>query len=759
MSMKYKWKYLRNRWMLRHLFDRDFYLENNVDVFNAGHDPLRHYLEFGWKELRDPSDDFSTKYYLDSYPDVARSGMNPLLHFARFGQREGRSPYPANGEFSAAAGNHQKNPPELPSSSDFDLALSIIAPNFDAEFYLSSCPDVKAAGLNPLHHYLHTGWAEGRNPSPDFQSAFYLDTNDDVRQSGVNPFVHYLLVGRDEGRPATSPIIDRIMLKPIADPWCSPGLLQSTLDISVVIPTYNRSHMLPALLETWRAAHAETRYSYELIFSDDGSDDNSCAILTEEKDLPITLLRNEHGGASRARNAAVRIARGAKILFMGDDIFPDPQMINRHVEKLRDLPITDAVLGECVWHPDLAVNHLMKHITEIGCEQFSFLALPRNAYTDFRHFYTCNISLDREFLLSENVIFDERFTKYGFEDIELGYRLALKGMKIFYLPEALGYHLHSYSEVRKFCIRQESAGETASIFEALHPELSHIIPLRDWENSWKEKVESGRITDFDFYTALVKLCQDADDRRSELAAHQLVSLSNIYQELFSLAYELGYARIILKGVSSGIVNQAFADMALKPVVFDAISRLHEALSSANSMTLIKALSDQAAAARSGPMSTLPAPAHLLSEPVIFNIEVEDLNHLQELRVCYAGLNPAARFKLKSEGAMSRGWTYAPARGAHVSRSALQQLLLMLDRHPELDCIVMSFGLFDLPGIGIRQDHGIEMIKRAGHVTTGKIIRIFEGNGVQRSLLDVATAGRFRLLDNQGNFVLADAQLV
>jgi GT2 family glycosyltransferase len=759
MIMKSKWKYLLNRWALRHLFNDDFYLENNEDVRSARHNPLKHYLEFGWKELRDPSDSFSTKYYLDSYPDVARSGMNPLLHFARFGMREGRSPYPDNSALLTAADNRQKTPSKLPDSSDFDLALSVIAPSFDADFYLSSYPDVKAAKLDPLHHYLHSGWAEGRNPNPNFQTSFYLDTNDDVRQGGINPFVHYLCVGRNEGRPATSPIIDRIMLKPVAEPWCSPKLLKSDLDISVVIPTYNRSHMLPALLESWRVAHAETRYKYELIFSDDGSEDNSCAILTEAKDLPITLLRNEHGGASAARNAAVRIARGTKILFMGDDIFPDPQIINWHVEKLRELPITAAVLGECVWHPALTVNHLMTHITEVGCEQFSFLALPRNAYTDFRHFYTCNISLDREFLLSEKIIFDERFYKCNFEDIELGYRLASKGMKIFFLPDALGYHHHSYSEVRKFCSRQEAAGELARVFELLHPELSHIIPLRKWETSWHSKIESGRTSGFDYYEALIRICQYVDDRHAELAATQLEDLSIVYRALFSFSLEFGYVRTGRTGIPSGITNQIFADLVLTAPVVDALSRLHEVLILPDYNTLSAALADprsQENSPEQARASTMPTPPAFSSDTAVLTVEVENWDHLQEIAACYVGLIPAISFKLRSESLKSRGWTYAPVRGAHVSRSVLQQLLLLLDRHPELDCIMLSFGLFDIPKIGVRREHGVEMIKTAGQSRRGKVVRVFEGSDVEAVQFEQATNNVFCLPDHHGNFTAVNA---
>jgi hypothetical protein len=52
--------------------------------------PLEHYLAFGWKEGRDPSDKFHTADYLAANPDVAAAGVNPLEHFLQFGFYEHR---------------------------------------------------------------------------------------------------------------------------------------------------------------------------------------------------------------------------------------------------------------------------------------------------------------------------------------------------------------------------------------------------------------------------------------------------------------------------------------------------------------------------------------------------------------------------------------------------------------------------------------------------------------------------------------------
>ena len=76
------------------LFDPFYYLLHNPDVRRTDVDPLTHFLEYGWREGRNPSPNFATRYYLETNPDVARARVNPLLHYLQFGKKEGRSSVP-----------------------------------------------------------------------------------------------------------------------------------------------------------------------------------------------------------------------------------------------------------------------------------------------------------------------------------------------------------------------------------------------------------------------------------------------------------------------------------------------------------------------------------------------------------------------------------------------------------------------------------------------------------------------------------------
>ena len=191
--------------------------------------------------------------------------------------------------------------------------------------------------------------------------------------------------------------------------------------VSVIFATYNRCDVIRQVLQQWEKVDKTTKYSYEIICSDDASSDNTVSIIEEFVDkLPITILRNEHGGASRARNAALKIARGEIVIFTGDDIFPTENFINKHYENHLLFGDNVSTLGRIEWHKDIEMNHLMYHISNVGCEQFGFATLPPHSTIDYRFFYTSSISVSRKLLNSLHEYFSLSFDRYGFEDIELG---------------------------------------------------------------------------------------------------------------------------------------------------------------------------------------------------------------------------------------------------------------------------------------------------------------------------------------------------
>jgi GT2 family glycosyltransferase len=74
---------------------------------------------------------------------------------------------------------------------------------FDALWYLKRYPDVAAAGVDPLHHYIRFGSAEGRDPHPLFDGKWYAaqagGIADDIAASGLSALGHYVSLGVARG--------------------------------------------------------------------------------------------------------------------------------------------------------------------------------------------------------------------------------------------------------------------------------------------------------------------------------------------------------------------------------------------------------------------------------------------------------------------------------------------------------------------------------------------------------------------------------
>ena len=196
-------------------FDASFYRLAYPDVAQQGGEPLRHYVEVGWRERRDPAPWFSSSAYLDANPDV--EGRDPFQHYLERGWREGRSitpsPYALDHVWMKADAGHsaawrfdppRPRPPAPPPrpvpGPGLEEARALVEPEFDADHYLWLNKDVADLGVDPLEHFLTNGWREGRDPRRDFSVNDYLELNPDVAAVGMNPFVHWLVAGRAEGR-------------------------------------------------------------------------------------------------------------------------------------------------------------------------------------------------------------------------------------------------------------------------------------------------------------------------------------------------------------------------------------------------------------------------------------------------------------------------------------------------------------------------------------------------------------------------------
>ncbi len=128
--------------------------------------------------------------------------------------------------------------------------------------------------------------------------------------------------------------------------------------ISVVIPTYNRAHVVGRAI---KSVLAQTLPDFECIVVDDGSTDETVQLVEGFRDPRIRLVRlAENGGVSRARNAGIQAARGEWVAFLDSDDEWLPRKLELQLARLRDsgAPRMTVVYCRCYVHDES--THLTK---------------------------------------------------------------------------------------------------------------------------------------------------------------------------------------------------------------------------------------------------------------------------------------------------------------------------------------------------------------------------------------------------------------
>jgi len=236
--------------------------------------------------------------------------------------------------------------------------------------------------------------------------------------------------------------------------------------LSVVIPTKNRAALLAECIERIES-QTVSRDQYEVIVIDNDSIDETRIVLEQKTKLHSNLKFGvqEKPGAAATRNAGLRLANSDLILFVDDDVQAEPSLIQAHLERHRKNP-NASVIGAVSMPWGDTSDPFLRYLRDHRI---------MNPYTaskgpiDFSYYHTCNVSSPTQLLLRVGG-FNESFSVYGMEDIELGYRLEKAGSPMVFAPEARAVH-YRFPDYGDFVERSEQAGYSLGQLIRLHPEL------------------------------------------------------------------------------------------------------------------------------------------------------------------------------------------------------------------------------------------------------------------------------------------------
>ncbi|MBI5297130.1 MAG: glycosyltransferase family 2 protein [Chloroflexi bacterium] len=222
--------------------------------------------------------------------------------------------------------------------------------------------------------------------------------------------------------------------------------MQAGAFVSVILVCWNSGKYLPRCLDS---LEAQTFRDFEVVLVDNGSTDGSLDGLAEKyprlKFQIEKLGRNQ--GFAAANNIGVRLASGAWAALLNTDAFPAPDWLETLTQAIARFG------NQCVYASRQVQADLpslldgegdVYHVSGLGWRMhYNFPVYT--AGEPFRVFSACGATalLPREDFLAVGG-FDEDYFAYH-EDVDLGFRLRLRGLDCMLIPQAVVHHIGSAS--------------------------------------------------------------------------------------------------------------------------------------------------------------------------------------------------------------------------------------------------------------------------------------------------------------------------
>ena len=295
------------------------------------------------------------------------------------------------------------------------------------------------------------------------------------------------------------------------------------MDVSIVIPTFNRKPILEKCLIALENQKLNNLINcYEVIVVDDGSTDGTSSWIEENKKrLPhVALFQQEHGGPALGRNLGIMKSKNEIIIFIDSDLIVLNDFIYNHVEKLSRAWKTNN--KKCFTYGSVVNTSNFKNPES---ENYKITDIS------FAYFATGNVAISRDLLLKAG-LFDTSFSLYGWEDLELGERLKKIGTKLIKCPNAVGFHWHppiSCEQIESLIAQEKERAKMALVFYKKHPNLRvrFMIQLTPLHNLLWQILCLGGLISVDTILPLLRFLENLG--RNRLALEILrIPLNMIY---------------------------------------------------------------------------------------------------------------------------------------------------------------------------------------------------------------------------------------
>ncbi|MEM7532641.1 MAG: glycosyltransferase [Chloroflexota bacterium] len=234
------------------------------------------------------------------------------------------------------------------------------------------------------------------------------------------------------------------------------------MQYSVIIPVFNGERIIRRCLDALATQTVDNEL-YEVIVVDDGSTDNTAAVvedwLADHPKIHTKLCWQANAGPAAARNYGARIAKTEILLFTDADCAPCPHWIECLAKPLHDGRIVGAKGTYLTEQRELVAQFVQTEYED------RYQRMHQLETIDFIDTYAAAY---RRTVFLENDGFSTAYPTASVEDQEFSFRLAAQGHPMVFVPDAQVVHFHNQT-IGAYARRKFLIGYWKALLLRAHP--------------------------------------------------------------------------------------------------------------------------------------------------------------------------------------------------------------------------------------------------------------------------------------------------
>lgn len=205
------------------------------------------------------------------------------------------------------------------------------------------------------------------------------------------------------------------------------------MKVSYIITTFQRKE---ALKRHFGLIEKQTIKPDEVLVCDDGSTDGTKELTKKRSYRYFNTGKTDTFNAAESRNNGIRNAKHDIIIMTDVDCLPHPRLIEEYVKNFNQ--------------NEIQIGYRSSREEYLGVDPDNFeveegkmkIYESRNTKIPYGMFTSGNACMRRE---ASQIMYNEKFTGYGYEDSEFAYRLHQEGYYFIWNKKSIIYHMHPSS--------------------------------------------------------------------------------------------------------------------------------------------------------------------------------------------------------------------------------------------------------------------------------------------------------------------------